>query len=116
MVLLSILRIVWALLALAIVVLVLLHAPKGDGLAAIGGSAQLFSSQKSAEANLDRVTWGAAIVFLLLSVFLSSSLASQLAGSSTTTGNPSAPPAKTQPAPASRPIPSAPPVPVPQKK
>ncbi len=43
-------------LSIALVVAVLLHTAKGEGLAAIGGSAQLFGSQKGVEAGLNRVT------------------------------------------------------------
>jgi len=67
-----VLKVIWSLASLAIVVSVLLHAAKGDGVAAIGGQAQLFASQKSAEKNLDRVSWGAVITFILLSAILSS--------------------------------------------
>lgn len=40
---------IWVFSAVALTVLVLLHSPKGDGIGAIGGQAQLFSSTKSAE-------------------------------------------------------------------
>lgn len=43
-------------LSIALVVAVLLHTAKGEGLAGIGGSAQLFGSQKGVEAGLNRVT------------------------------------------------------------
>jgi len=66
-----ILRILWSLSAIAIIVTVLLHAAKGDGIAAIGGSAQMFASKRSAESNLDRVTWAAVAVFLVSSSLLS---------------------------------------------
>ena len=33
--------------AVLLILLVLLHSPKGDGLGAIGGAANLFSSQKN---------------------------------------------------------------------
>ena len=49
------LYIIWTiqiLSALLLIVLILLHSPKGDGIAAIGGASQLFSSQKSAESLL----------------------------------------------------------------
>lgn len=69
--LIPILETVWALSALGLVVLVLLHSPKGDGLGGIGGQAQLFSSTKSAEATLNRVTWTLAVVFMGLAVVLS---------------------------------------------
>ena len=38
------------------VILVLLHSPKGDGIASIGAASQLFSSQKSTEKGLNKVT------------------------------------------------------------
>ncbi|AKG23820.1 preprotein translocase subunit SecG [Calothrix sp. 336/3] len=62
---------IWAISALGLIVLVLLHSPKGDGIGAIGGQAQLFSSTKSAENTLNRVTWILAVIFLSLSVVLS---------------------------------------------
>ncbi|MEM7649028.1 MAG: preprotein translocase subunit SecG, partial [Cyanobacteria bacterium P01_A01_bin.70] len=45
----SIVKIVWSVAAIGLTVLVLLHSPKGDGLGALGGQAQLFTSTKSAE-------------------------------------------------------------------
>ncbi len=73
-----ILKIIWLLSAVAITISVLLHAAKGDGVAAIGGQAQLFSSQKSAEKNLDRISWGAVGTFLVLSALLSSKFFTRL--------------------------------------
>ena len=67
----NILQIVWVVSALCLIILVLLHSPKGDGIGAIGGQAQLFSSTKSAETALNRVTWTLAIMFLGLTVVLS---------------------------------------------
>jgi preprotein translocase subunit SecG len=83
----SILSILLVLAGIAIIVMVLLHAPKGDGLAAIGGQGQLFSSQKSAEKNLDRATWGALVVFLAISGVLSSSLLKQVPQTTTPAAN-----------------------------
>lgn len=51
--------------ALLLIILVLLHSPKGDGLASIGGASNLFSSQKSAESGLNKLTMYIAIVFLV---------------------------------------------------
>ena len=51
--------------AILLTILVLLHSPKGDGLAAIGGMANLFSSQKSAESGLNKLTMYVAIVFIV---------------------------------------------------
>jgi len=51
-----------AILGVLMIVLVLVHAPKGDGMAGIGTSATLFTGKRGAEAGLDRLTW---IVFFL---------------------------------------------------
>lgn len=69
--LIQILEGVWVFSALSLIILVLLHSPKGDGLGAIGGQAQLFTSTKSAETTLNRVTWTLTILFMGLTVILS---------------------------------------------
>ena len=56
--------------ALLLIVLVLLHSPKGDGIAAIGSASQLFSSQKSAEKGLNKVTYIVGGVFILTTLLL----------------------------------------------
>ena len=55
--------------AILLIVLVLIHSPKGDGLAGIGGAAHLFTSQKGAEKNLNKLTTVVTIVFAVC-VFL----------------------------------------------
>lgn len=45
--LLSLVWIIQVLSAVLLIVLILLHSPKGDGIAAIGGASQMFSSQKA---------------------------------------------------------------------
>jgi len=67
----SILQIVWAISAFSLIVLILLHSPKGDGIGGIGGQAQLFTSAKSAETTLNRTTWALVVLFLGLTVVLS---------------------------------------------
>jgi len=67
----SIVKIVWTAAAVALSVLVLLHSPKGDGLGALGGQAQLFTSTKSAETTLNRVTWTLTVLFMGLTIVLS---------------------------------------------
>jgi preprotein translocase subunit SecG len=67
----SVLQLVWAGSALGLIVLVLLHSPKGDGLGGLGGQAQLFTSTKSAETTLNRVTWILTVLFIGLTVILS---------------------------------------------
>lgn len=52
---------------LAIIALVLIHSPKGDGLAGIGGSAQLFTSPRGAEEGLNKLTLYMVYAFFTLS-------------------------------------------------
>ena len=67
----QVLQAIWSLSAVGIIILVLLHSPKGDGIGGIGGQAQLFTSAKSAETTLNRITWMLAIIFMGLTVILS---------------------------------------------
>lgn len=67
----TILNIIWTASAVGLTILVLLHSPKGDGLGALGGQAQLFTSTKSAETTLNRVTWTLTVLFMGLTVILS---------------------------------------------
>lgn len=55
--------------AVLLIVLVLMHSPKGDGIAGIGNAAQMFSSQKSAEKGLNKLTAIMAGIFVVC-VFL----------------------------------------------
>jgi preprotein translocase subunit SecG len=68
----SIVTWIWIASGVLLVISVLLHSPKGDGmggLAASGGS--MFSSARSAEATLNRITWTLLATFLGLAVALS---------------------------------------------
>jgi preprotein translocase subunit SecG len=67
----SVIEIMWCVSAFGLTAMVLLHSPKGDGIGGIGGQAQLFSSTKSAESNLNRVTWGLFLIFMTLTIILS---------------------------------------------
>ena len=67
----ELIQIIWAVSAVLLVVFVLLHSPKGDGIGGIGGQAQLFTSTKSAEKALNRITWILSIVFISLTIILS---------------------------------------------
>lgn len=63
---------IWMLSGVLLIVSVLLHSPKGDGmggLASSGGS--MFTSARSAEATLNRITWTLLSLFLGLAVVLS---------------------------------------------
>jgi preprotein translocase subunit SecG len=56
--------------ALLLIVLILLHSPKGDGIGGIGGASHLFSSQKSAETGLNKLTMYISIIFVLCTFLL----------------------------------------------
>lgn len=63
---------VWIVSGVLLIVSVLLHSPKGDGMGGLvssGGS--MFTSARSAENTLNRVTWTLLSVFLGLAVVLS---------------------------------------------
>ena len=68
----SILTWIWALSGLLLILLVLLHSPKGDGMGGIAASgSSMFTSASSAEASLNKATWTILIIFLSLAVVLS---------------------------------------------
>ena len=52
------------------ILLVLMHSPKGDGMASIGAASQLFASQKSTEKGLNKVTYFFVGIFVVSSFFL----------------------------------------------
>lgn len=56
--------------AFSLIIAILLHTAKGEGLGSIGGTARLFGSQKGLEAGLDRITTGLAVAFISLSAIL----------------------------------------------
>ena len=63
---------IWISSGILLIISVLLHSPKGDGmggLAASGGS--MFSSARSAEQTLNRISWTLLSIFLALAVVLS---------------------------------------------
>lgn len=62
----------WFGCGILLIISVLLHSPKGDGmggLASSGGS--MFTSARSAEQTLNRITWTLLVIFLGLAVVLS---------------------------------------------
>ena len=68
----SILTWIWSFSGLLLILLVLLHSPKGDGMGGIAASgSSMFTSASSAEASLNKATWTVLIIFLLLAVVLS---------------------------------------------
>lgn len=53
---------------------IILHPAKGMGLGGIGSPAQVFGSQKGAEAGLNKITAFIAILWALVAILLSTSL------------------------------------------
>ncbi len=61
-------NIIWAIetvSAVLLVILILLHSPKGDGIGGIGGASHVFASQKSAEKGLNKLTGIICAIFIL---------------------------------------------------
>jgi preprotein translocase subunit SecG len=55
-----------------LILLVLLHSPKGDGMGGLAASgSSMFTSASSAEATLNRITWTCLAIFISLAVILS---------------------------------------------
>jgi len=52
--------------SLALIIAILLHSAKGEGLGAIGGHARMFNSHRDLEAGLNNVTAGLAIAFFVI--------------------------------------------------
>ena len=68
----SILSGTWIGSGVLLIVLVLFHSPKGDGMGGLAASgSSMFSSASSAEATLNRLTWTCLAIFLSLAVILS---------------------------------------------
>lgn len=68
--LLSLIWILQVISSVLLIVLILLHSPKGDGIAAIGGASQMFSSQKTAEKGLNKLTGIIAGIFIVCTFLL----------------------------------------------
>ncbi len=68
----SILSWIWIGSGLILILLVLLHSPKGDGMGGLAASgSSMFTSASSAEATLNKTTWIFLAIFLALAVILS---------------------------------------------
>jgi preprotein translocase subunit SecG len=57
--------------SVALIVSILIHPAKSEGMAGIGGAAKVFGSQKGAESGLNKLTAGIAIVWAALAAILS---------------------------------------------
>jgi preprotein translocase subunit SecG len=64
----------WMLSGVLLIISILLHSPKGDGLGGlVSGGSGMFTSARSAEATLNRISWTLMALFLSLAVILSKS-------------------------------------------
>jgi preprotein translocase subunit SecG len=62
----------WMMSGILLVISILLHSPKGDGLGGlVSGGSGMFTSARSAEATLNRISWTLMALFLVLAVILS---------------------------------------------
>jgi preprotein translocase subunit SecG len=66
----TVLFVIEALSAVGLIVTILMHSVKGEGLAGIGGQARLFSSQKGMETGLNRMTAVLAGIFLVTALVI----------------------------------------------
>ena len=63
---------IWISTGLILILLVLLHSPKGDGMGGLAASgSSMFSSASSAESTLNKATWICLTLFLFLAIILS---------------------------------------------
>ena len=62
----------WVISGLFLILFVLLHSPKGDGMGGLAASgSSMFTSASSAEATLNKATWFSLSIFLGLAIILS---------------------------------------------
>ncbi len=60
--------------AVLLIVLILLHSPKGDGIGGIGGASHVFASQKSAEKGLNKLTGIVCAIFIICTFLIGFSI------------------------------------------
>jgi len=53
-----------------LILLILMHSPKGDGIGGIGGASHIFASQKSAEKGLNKITGIFCAIFIVCSFLI----------------------------------------------
>ena len=65
-----VLLILLAISSIGLIVLVLLHSAKGEGLGSIGNTARMFATQKGLEDGLNKMTAICAVVFFVSTLML----------------------------------------------
>ena len=64
------LKVTQVILSALLIVAVMLHSAKGEGIGAIGGQAKIFGSQKGVEAGLNRFAATVASLWVIISLVL----------------------------------------------
>jgi len=64
------LHIIWILCSLSLIFFIILHNPKSQN---IGNQNQFFGTTRSAEENINKITWTLVVIFFLLAICLSTS-------------------------------------------
>lgn len=60
-----------AVVSISLIVVVLMHSAKADGIAGIGGQANVYgNAQKEMEGGLDKVTMVLAVAFIVLAILI----------------------------------------------
>ena len=63
---------IWVFSGILLILLVLLHSPKGDGMGGLAASgSSMFNSASTAEAAVNKITWMFLVIFLSLAIILS---------------------------------------------
>ena len=63
---------IWVFSGVLLILLVLLHSPKGDGMGGIAASgSSMFNRAIRAEDSLNKITWTFLVIFLSLAIILS---------------------------------------------
>lgn len=60
-------KLLWVSSSLALLFAIMIHNPKSQG---VGGQSQMFGNTRSAEASLNKITWGLIIFFFSLTIYL----------------------------------------------
>jgi preprotein translocase subunit SecG len=61
-------KLLWFGCSIVLIFSIMIHNPKSQGM---GGQNQLFTSTRSAEANLNKTTWGLIFLFFAVTTYLS---------------------------------------------
>ena len=61
-------QLLWTFSSIGLIFAIMIHNPKSKG--SMGGQNQLFASTRSAESNLNKVTWGLIGTFFALTTYL----------------------------------------------